>query len=84
MAQGGTKVVRHKGGAGGPEFKASMSTRYGLDRAFTVLVTAAALLGIVVLAVLLVDVIRDGSGMLSLEFLTSFPKPSRITSTRST
>jgi phosphate transport system permease protein len=73
MAQGGTKLGRHKGGAGGPEFKASMSTRYGLDRAFTVLVTAAALLGIVVLAVLLVDVIRDGSGMLSLEFLTSFP-----------
>jgi len=50
-----------------------MSTRYGLDRAFTALVAAAALVGIVVLAVLLVDVIRDGSPMLSLEFLTSFP-----------
>jgi phosphate transport system permease protein len=50
-----------------------MSARYGLDRAFSVLVTAAALVGIVVLAVLLVDVIRDGSSMLSLEFLTSFP-----------
>ncbi len=50
-----------------------MSTRYGLDRAFTALVTVAALVGIVVLAVLLVDVIRDGSSMLSLEFLTSFP-----------
>src|SRR5215217_4339170 len=50
-----------------------MSTRYGLDRAFTVLVTAAALIGIVVLALLLFDVIRDGSTMLSTRFLTSFP-----------
>jgi phosphate transport system permease protein len=50
-----------------------MSTRYGLDRAFTALVMAAALVGIVVLAVLLVDVIRDGSPMLSLDFLTNFP-----------
>ena len=38
-----------------------MSTRYGLDRAFTVLVTAAALVGVVVLALLLVDVVKDGS-----------------------
>jgi phosphate transport system permease protein len=59
--------------AGGSDFKASMSTRYGLDRAFTALVAAAALVGIVVLAVLLVDVIRDGSPMLSLDFLTNFP-----------
>jgi phosphate transport system permease protein len=38
-----------------------------------VLVTAAALIGVIVLALLLVDVTRDGSSMLSLEFLTSFP-----------
>ena len=50
-----------------------MSTRYGLDRAFSVLVTVAALVGLVFLVVLLVDVIRDGSPMLSLGFLTSFP-----------
>ncbi len=67
MTQGSTK--RQKG----PEFKASVSTRYGLDRAFTMLVTAAALVGVVVLALLLVDVVRDGSAMLSLKFLTSFP-----------
>jgi phosphate transport system permease protein len=73
MAQGSTKVERQTGGAGGPDFKASMATRYGLDRAFTVLVTVASLVGIAVLAVLLVDVIRDGSTMLSLEFLASFP-----------
>ncbi|MBA2713124.1 MAG: phosphate ABC transporter permease PstA [Rubrobacteraceae bacterium] len=73
MAQGSTKTKRQEEGAGGPEFKASVSTRYGLDRAFTVLVTGAALVGVVVLALLLVDVVRDGSSMLSLKFLTSFP-----------
>ena len=67
MAQSSTKRQR------GPEFEASASTRYGIDRAFTVLVTAAALVGVVVLALLLADVIRDGSSMLSLKFLTSFP-----------
>ncbi len=73
MAPGGTRVERRGGDAGGSDFKTSMSTRYGLDRAFSVLVTVAALLGVVVLAVLLVDVIRDGSTMLSPDFLTSFP-----------
>ena len=73
MAQSGTQAKRPEGGAGRPEFKASRSTRYGLDRAFTVLVTVAALVGIVVLVVLVVDVIRDGSTMLSPGFLTSFP-----------
>ena len=62
-------------GEGGqePKFKPNMSARYGFDRIFTVVVTAAALVGIVVLAVLLVDVARDGSSMLSPNFLTSFP-----------
>jgi ABC-type phosphate transport system permease subunit len=73
VARDGTKVERQKGGGEGPAFKGSMSTRYGLDKVFTALVTVAALVGIVVLALLLADVIRDGSGMLSLEFLTSFP-----------
>ena len=50
-----------------------MAARYGFDRVFTVVVTIAALVGIVVLAVLLVDVVRDGSSMLSSNFLTSFP-----------
>jgi phosphate transport system permease protein len=71
VAQSTTRVERC--GGGGPDFKASMSTRYGLDRGFTALVAVAALVGIVVLAVLLVDVIRDGSTMFSLKFLTSFP-----------
>jgi phosphate transport system permease protein len=58
---------------GDSDFKESVSARYGLDRAFTWLVTGAALVGLVVLAVLLVDVTRDGASMLSLQFLTSFP-----------
>ena len=69
MAQSTSQVKRR----GESDFKASMSTRYGLDWAFTVLVTVAALIGIIVLVVLLVDVTRDGSSMLSLNFLTSFP-----------
>jgi phosphate transport system permease protein len=69
VAQSTSQVKRR----GESDFKASMSTRYGLDWAFTVLVTVAALIGIIVLVVLLVDVIRDGSSMLSLNFLTSFP-----------
>ena len=56
-----------------PGFKPSMSARYGFDRVFTVLVTAASLLGIVVLAVLLVDVAMDGSRMLSWSFITNPP-----------
>jgi phosphate transport system permease protein len=68
-----TTKAQQQGGPGGPDFKASKSTRYGLDMAFTALVTGAALVGIVVLVVLLIDVIRDGSTMLSLKFLTSFP-----------
>jgi phosphate transport system permease protein len=70
MTRSGTKTKRQDGRS---DFKASVSTRYGLDRAFTVLVTATALVGIIVLAVLLVDVVKDGSSMLSLKFLTSFP-----------
>jgi phosphate transport system permease protein len=73
VTQSSTKAERQEGGAGGPDFKTSMTTRYGMDTAFTVLVTVAALVGIAVLAVLVVDVIRDGSAMLSLKVLTSVP-----------
>ncbi len=73
MARGSTQVERPKEGTGGENFKANNAARYRLDRVFTVVVTVAALVGIVVLAVLLVDVTRDGSSMLSLNFLTSFP-----------
>jgi phosphate transport system permease protein len=71
MTQGGTKTSRQEGS--GQDFKKSVSTRYGLDKAFTWLVTGASLVGVIVLALLLIDVVKDGSSMLSLEFLTSFP-----------
>ncbi|HZA44253.1 MAG TPA: phosphate ABC transporter permease PstA [Rubrobacter sp.] len=73
MAQESKQVERPQGRPEGTDFKANMAARYGFDRVFTVVVTAAALVGVVVLAVLLVDVVRDGSGMLSAGFLTSFP-----------
>jgi len=69
----GTQAEKPKEGSRGEHFKANMAARYGFDRVFTVVVTAAALVGIVVLVVLLVDVARDGSSMLSPNFLTSFP-----------
>jgi phosphate transport system permease protein len=69
----GTQVQKPKEGTEEGPFKPNMAARYGFDRVFSVVVTAAALVGIVVLVVLLVDVARDGSSMLSLNFLTSFP-----------
>lgn len=69
----GTQVEKPKEGSRGEHFKANMAARYGFDRVFTVVVTVAALVGILVLVVLLVDVARDGSSMLSPNFLTSFP-----------
>src|SRR5215218_1977717 len=66
-----TSTVRFRGA--GNQTRTEQTTRYGLDMAFTALVTGAALVGVVVLVVLLIDVIRDGSTMLSLKFLTSFP-----------
>ena len=74
MTRRGTKKARQQeGGVSGADFRESLSTRYGLDRAFTLLVTVAALVGVAVLAVLVIDVTKDGSSMLSLQFLTSFP-----------
>ena len=72
MAQTSRHVEKERGPKGS-EFDTSMSARYGFDRVFAVLVTAAALVGVAVLAVLLVDVIWDGAGRLNLGFLASFP-----------
>ena len=65
---------------GGPEqeivFKDSTSVRYALDWIFAILVFIATIIGLVVLAVLLVDIARDGVTRLSWDFLTSFPSVS--------
>ncbi|MBA3473397.1 MAG: phosphate ABC transporter permease PstA [Rubrobacter sp.] len=57
---------------GGADFKTNVSGRHTLDRIFTVLVFTATMVGLVVLAVLLIDVARDGIPRLSWDFLTSF------------
>src|SRR5215208_6569815 len=65
---------------GGPEqeivFKDSMSVRHALDWTFAILVFIATIIGLVVLAVLLMDIARDGVTRLSWDFLTSFPSVS--------
>jgi phosphate transport system permease protein len=56
-----------------PDTDFRVSLRHALDRAFAALVSLAAVAGLVVLAVLLVDVARDGVPWLSWSFITSFP-----------
>jgi phosphate transport system permease protein len=74
MATKSNTQTTHKGG---PEqetvFKTSTSARHAFDRVFAVLVFAATMVGLVVLAVLLVDIARDGLPRLSWGFLASFP-----------
>src|SRR5918994_1910023 len=65
---------------GGPEqeilFKDSTAVRHALDWIFAILVFIATIIGLVVLAILLVDIARDGVTRLSWDFLTSFPSVS--------
>jgi phosphate transport system permease protein len=55
------------------KFQTSVSRRHLLDRLFAGTVLVATLLGIVVLAIFLIDVAREGVPRLSWQFLTSFP-----------
>jgi phosphate transport system permease protein len=57
----------------GAVFKTSTVARYTLDRLFTGLVFVAAIIGLVVLAILLVDVAWDGVPRLGWSFITNFP-----------
>jgi phosphate transport system permease protein len=72
-----TKSGTQNSQKGGPEqeaaFRTSVSLRHALDWIFAVLVFIATIIGLVVLAVLLVDIARDGIPRLSWNFLTSFP-----------
>jgi phosphate transport system permease protein len=77
MTQGDTQTM-HKGGTEqqGTVFKTSTSVRYALDWVFTGLIFVATLIGLLVLAVLLTDVARDGVPRLGWDFLTNFPSVS--------
>jgi phosphate transport system permease protein len=69
----GTQTTQKGGPERDPVFKSSTSARHALDRVFAVLVFVATIIGLVVLAVLLVDIGRDGIPRLSWDFMTSFP-----------
>jgi len=71
--EGSTQDTQKGGSEQGPVFKTSASVRYPLDWVFAVLVFVATMIGLVVLAVLLVDIAWDGVPRLSWKFLTSFP-----------
>lgn len=72
MAESSTEVTRTGADPGGSDFQTSTGGRYALDRIFSILVFVSTLIGLVVLAVLLVDVARDGIPRLDWQFLTSF------------
>ena len=55
------------------ELTAQHRKRRIVGQAFAVIAFVATALAILVLAVLLVDIVRDGAGRLSLEFLSSYP-----------
>jgi len=73
MTKNGTRITPEGRPDRGSDFKTSTSLRHGLDRVFVALVFAATLVGLVVLAALLVDVVRDGLPWLSWSFITDFP-----------
>jgi phosphate transport system permease protein len=73
MTKNGTRITPEGRPDPALDFETSTSLRHGLDRVFVALVFAATLVGLIVLAVLLVDVFRDGLPWLSWGFITNFP-----------
>jgi phosphate transport system permease protein len=74
--KGVASVGKRDGSEREADFQASTSTRHMFDRVFTVLVFAAAMIGLVVLAALLVDVARDGLPRLDWSFISNFSSSS--------
>lgn len=54
-------------------FQATLPNRYRLDRLFAIAALISTIIGLVVLAVLLIDILMDGLPRLSWDFLTSYP-----------
>ena len=61
------------------QFKANLSNRYNLDRAFEIAAWAATGIAVAILAWLLLTILIDGLGTLNWNFITSYPsrKPER-------
>jgi phosphate transport system permease protein len=74
--KGVASVSKRDGSEREADLQASTSTRHMFDRVFTVLVFAAAMIGLVVLAALLVDVARDGLPRLDWSFISNFSSSS--------
>ena len=55
------------------DFKTRISGRHWLDYVFTALVYAATAVGLIVLAVLLVSVMREGVPRIDWQFITGYP-----------
>ena len=72
VTRSGAQKTTQKGDPEGAVFKPSTGRRHVIDRVFSVLVLAATFVGLVVLAILLVDVSWDGVPRLSWNFITSF------------
>ena len=74
-----TRTNLGKGPGGDPgsgresRYRSSLGARNALDRAFSALVFIATLIGLVVLAIFLIDVAREGVPRLSWDFITSPP-----------
>lgn len=54
-------------------FKVSLPIRYNLDRVFMIATWVATFVGLIVLAILLIDVFTDGMPRLDWSFITSYP-----------
>lgn len=58
---------------GSANFKPALSSRHQLDRVFAIAALVATFVGLVVLAILLIDVAIDGLSRVNWQFLTSYP-----------
>jgi phosphate transport system permease protein len=70
MSQGGTEVVPQREPGTEKDFKTSTGARHTLDGIFTAIIFVATVIGLVVLAVLLIDIARQGLPALNWGFLT--------------
>lgn len=70
MSQSSTEVPRRSEPEGERNFKTSTGARHALDRIFTAVIFVATVIGLVVLAVLLIDIARRGLPALNWGFLT--------------